>query len=160
MRQLEPIMQILIFEFSPSAAHIKTSSVKNGFIIILVLIVKLKSRSRSSIWRSSEGQVKARKVRSYVWVVALKLMASLSSTSSLNSIVNEDDEEECGFQETNVRISGCHCHCPLRGPETEKDQHSGNGSRGPATYMNGHTSLVHTYTHTYPGMYEQPGQID
>ena len=127
MRQLEPIMQILIFEFSPSAAHIKTSSVKNGFIIILVLIVKLKSRSRSSIWRSSEGQVKARKVRSYVWVVALKLMASLSSTSSLNSIVNEDDEEECGFQETNVRISGCHCHCPL-GPGGW-DQHTGNGCR-------------------------------
>ena len=135
MRQLEPIMQILIFEFSPSAAHIKTSSVKNGFIIILVLIVKLKSRSRSYEgqmkvrWRSDKGQ----EGKSYVWVVALKyLMASLSSTSSLNSIVNEDDEEECGFQETNVRISGCHCHCPL-GPGGW-DQHTGNGCRASSTH--------------------------
>lgn len=60
MRQLEPIMQILIFEFSPSAAHIKTSSVKNGFIIILVLIVKLKVQVQvihmKVKWRSGEGQ--------------------------------------------------------------------------------------------------------
>ena len=46
-----------------------------------------------------------------------------------------------GFQETNARISGCHCHCPL-GPGTEIN--TPEMVVGARVYMSGHQTQSHT----------------